>query len=212
MKIVTILGATGLIGSHLLNQLTEDITIEEIRVVVRRPIETTCSKIKIIQLDFSDHVAFSKAISGSDTVFCAIGTTRIKTPDLTAYRKVDVDIPVTAAGLCAENGVRDFHLVSSIGANRKSSNFYTRMKGEVEELVTDLPIPNIGIYRPSLLLGKRNETRIAEKISSLLLPLFAFLLPNNYKPIQATNVAASMIRNARASKSGIHIYHYNEMM
>jgi uncharacterized protein YbjT (DUF2867 family) len=211
-SIATIIGATGLIGSHILQQLCADTIFSEIRVVVRRPFEYPDAKVKIVVLKFTDADALRDAISGSDVVFCAIGTTRSQTPDLQEYRKVDLDIPVNTALISAATGVRSFQLVSSIGANAQSSNFYLQIKGEVEAAVTKLQIPSINIFRPSLLLGERSKPRLAEKIAAVLMKPFYFLIPDKQKPIEATCVARAMIQAAKLQKPGVNVYHYTEMM
>ncbi|MEA4975370.1 MAG: NAD(P)H-binding protein [Paludibacter sp.] len=211
-SIATIIGATGLIGSHILKQLCADSTFSEIRVVVRRPFEYPDAKVKIVLLKFTDADALRDAITGSDVVFCAIGTTRSQTPDLQEYRKVDQDIPVNTALISAATGVRSFQLVSSIGANAESSNFYLQIKGEVELAVAELQIPSINIFRPSLLLGERSKPRLAERIAAVLMKPFYFLIPDKQKPIEAICVARAMIQAAKVQKPGVNVYHYTEMM
>jgi uncharacterized protein YbjT (DUF2867 family) len=212
MKTAVLIGATGLIGGEILHQLINQSLFTEIRILVRRPYTAPDPRVRVLQLDFTDKEAFRKGIQGSHHVFCAVGTTRSKTPDLKEYRKIDVDIPVTAAKLCAEENVISFHLVSSVGASGKSSNFYTRMKGEVEDTVSGFSIPGIIFYRPSLLLGKRKERRTAEKISGGIMKLLTPVIPDKYKPIQASTVAKAMIRDAMSEVKGTKVYHYAEMI
>jgi uncharacterized protein YbjT (DUF2867 family) len=206
-----IIGATGLIGSHILLQLLGDQEFGEIRVLARRPFSANHNKLKVIKLDFADLRAFEDALFKVDIVFCAVGTTRGKTPDLNAYRKVDVDIPVNAARLSEKAGVKSFQLVSSVGADSNSRNFYLQMKGSVEDEVRKLNIPSINIFRPSLLLGKRNPPRLAEQISAVLMRPLHFLIPDQYKPIEAKQVAKAMIRASKERHPGFNILHYREM-
>lgn len=212
LNTATLIGATGLIGSHLLQQLSADESFGEVRVVVRRTFASSNPKVKIIQLDFSDYAALKNAVAGSDAVFCAVGTTRSQTPDLQEYRKVDVDIPVNTAKACAENGVLCFQLVSSVGANAKSRNFYLQMKGEVEEEVSRLNIPSKNVFRPSLLLGERSKPRPAERIAAVLMRPFHFLIPDTQKPIEAAKVAKAMVQASKRHAPGMNLYHYSEMM
>jgi len=206
-----IIGATGLIGSHILQQLTDDEQFGEIRVLVRRNFESNHNQLKVIKLDFADLRAFEESLLNVDIVFCAVGTTRTKTPDLNAYRKIDVDIPVNAARLSEKAGVQSFQLVSSVGANSRTANFYLKMKGIVEDEVQKLNIQSVGIFRPSLLLGKRTPPRLAEQIFSLLMKPFLFIIPDLYKPIEASKVATAMIRASKTQQAGITIFHFNEM-
>ena len=133
-RTATIIGATGLIGNYLLQQLIQDESFNTIRLLVRRPFKNENSKVEIKLIDFNDHESFKLGIDGSDVVFCAVGTTQKKVRgDKEAYRKIDHDIPVNAARFCKETGCNTFLFVSSVGADAKSKNFYLQLKGEVED-------------------------------------------------------------------------------
>lgn len=212
-KTATLIGATGLIGSQLLDLLQADSAFSEIKILVRRPIKIDNPKVKVSIIDFSDEESFKSEISGSSVVFCAIGTTNKKTKgDENEYRKIDYNIPVTAAKLSLKTGCKQFVLVSSYGANSKSNNFYTKLKGEVEDTLSSLNIPSLSIFRPSLLLGKRQEFRFGEIIATLLMNPLSFLLPTKIKPIKAYDVAKSMLEASKADTKGTKIYHYKEIM
>jgi uncharacterized protein YbjT (DUF2867 family) len=212
-KTATLIGATGLIGSQLLDLLQDDSEFSEIKILVRRPIKIDNLKVKVSIIDFNNEESFKSEISGSSVVFCAVGTTNKKMKgDKNEYRKIDYYIPVTAAKLSLATGCKQFVLVSSYGANSKSNNFYTSLKGEVEDTLSSLNIPSLSIFRPSLLLGKRQEFRFGEVIATLLINPLSFLLPANIKPIKAYDVAKSMLETAKANIKGTKIYHYKEIM
>ncbi len=211
-KNVAIIGATGLIGHQLLTLLLKDTHFADIYVITRRDLMFEDERVKNIVIDFSDQAAFKKALSFCDVVFCSVGTTQKQVNgDKVAYRKIDVDIPEKAAQFCEENGGTTFLLVSSVGADSKSSNFYLALKGEVEDYVVKRNIPSITIFRPSLLLGNRKEFRVGEIISTLFMKPLAFLVPSIYKPIEAAKVAKSMYQTAVSNRPGVHIYHFVEM-
>jgi uncharacterized protein YbjT (DUF2867 family) len=190
----TIIGATGLIGSHLLELLLQDDHFEKVCILIRRPIELTHNKLEKKLVDFSDNNNFQLALEGSDVVFCTIGTTQQKVNgDKAAYRKIDYDITVNAAKFCKLNGCEIFVFVSAIGANNKSNNFYLRLKGEIEDAVKAVGLKHVHIMQPSLLLGNRKEFRLGEKIAQCVMPVFSFLLPKKYKPVKAEDVAKEMI-------------------
>lgn len=213
IKTATLIGATGLIGSQLLSRLQNDDYVGSIRVLSRRPVELKGPKTNVKVVDFSDLGQFRRAIIGSDTVFCTVGTTRKKVDgDEEAYRKVDYDIPVNAARFCAETGCPRFLLVSSAGADSSSGSFYLKLKGEVEEDVKEAGVPSVSIFRPSILLGERNESRPLETVGKMLMKVFSFLLPSRMKPIGAGDVAAAMVRAAKQGREGFHIYQYQEMI
>jgi uncharacterized protein YbjT (DUF2867 family) len=213
MKTATLIGSTGLIGSHILDLLLKDESISSVRILVRRPVELCHPKLEVRVIDFTDLAAFKDGIQGSGAVLCAIGTTNAKVKgDKSAYRKVDFDIPVNAARFCAETGVPAFLLVSSVGANARGGNFYIRLKGEVEEAVGAQKIPSIAIFRPSMLLGRRNESRPMESIAQAITKPLGFLFPSKYKPIRAEDVARSMVAVAKNPAPGFNLFHYREMM
>jgi uncharacterized protein YbjT (DUF2867 family) len=214
-KTATIIGATGLIGNQLLQYLLKDDHFDTIRLLVRRPFPHQHPKLEAKLVDFTDHESFKLGIEGSDAVFCAVGTTQQKVKgDNTAYRKVDHDIPVNAARFCKEVGCPQFLLVSSVGADANSSNFYLQLKGEVEDQVKAMGIPSVHIFRPSLLLGERKERRIGEKIAQELLPLFSFALIgkwSKYKPVAAEKIAKAMMISTYTNKNGCHVYEYDDL-
>jgi uncharacterized protein YbjT (DUF2867 family) len=184
-----------------------------IHLITRRPLVIEDKRVKNIVIDFTDEVAFKNALASCDVVFCTIGTTlSLVKGDKNEYRKIDVDIPVKAARYCEENKGSAFLLVSSIGANSKHRHFYLAFKGEVEDYVVKRDIPSISLFRPSLLLGDRKAFRLGEKISTLFMQPLTFLIPSIYKPIEAAQVAKSMVQAAKLNKPGVHIYHYAEMI
>lgn len=211
-KTATIIGATGLIGNSLLQLLSVDQHFSTIRILVRRPVK--CNQdVEIRVINFSDPAAFKSAISGSDAVFCAVGTTQKKVKgDKLEYRKVDYDIPVNAARLCAETGCPQLLLVSSVGANSRSNNFYLKLKGEVEDTISKITVQSVSVFRPSMLIGKRQEFRAGELLVRALAVPLSFLLPSDYRPVSAFQVAESMIAASKKQLPGFHIYQYAEMM
>lgn len=212
VKIATIIGATGLIGNHLLKLLQKDDYFTTIRVLVRRPFSQTNFKTEVKLIDFNDPESLKLGIDGSHTVFCAIGTTQKKVAgDKEAYRKVDYDIAVNAARYCKETGCNQFLIVSSVGANAKSSNFYLKLKGEIEERLRTKKLNSVSIFRPSMLLGNRTEKRTGEKLVQGVMQTFSFLIPDKYKPITALEVAESMLAASKKETAGVTVYEYKQM-
>ena len=211
-RTATIIGGTGLIGSQLWELLKNDSYYDTIRLLVRRPFIHNDPKTEVKLVDFSDRESLCLGIYNSHAVFCAIGTTMKKVGgDKEAYRKIDYDIAVHAAQCCEETGCSKYLLVSSVGASTKSKNFYLNLKGEIEEKISTYNIPSICIFRPSMLLGSRNESRIGERIGQIGMQALSALIPSKYKPIKAEDVAKSMIANSKKSTDAITIYEYREM-
>ena len=214
-KTATIIGATGLIGSHLLSLLQQDNYYHTIRVLVRRPLENHHPRTEVKLIDFGDEESFKLGIYGSDVVFAAVGTTQQKVRgDKEAYRKVDHDIPVKAARYCRETDCPQLLVVSSVGADPKASNFYLQLKGEMEEGVKAQNVPSVSIFRPSLLLGNREEKRAGEKVAQVLMPFLAlgmFGALSKYKPVHAADVAQAMVLAAKQATPGVSVFEYDRM-
>ena len=214
-KIAAVIGSTGLIGGHLINCLQQDDSFTAIRALVRRPVSFQQPKAEMKLVNFDDYESVKIALDGSDAVFCTIGTTQKKVKgNKDAYRKVDFSIPVNAARICAEIDCSQFLLVSSVGANSKSKNFYLALKGEVEDAIQQFSIPQVSIFRPSVLLGKRPEFRLGEKIGQSVMSFFSFLLlgkSEKYRPINAETVAKAMIQAAKEGNPGFTVYEFDEI-
>lgn len=212
-KTAAIIGATGLTGQHLQRLLLEDHYFDIIRLIVRRPLPKTNPRIEVKLVDFNDSESVQLALEDVHTIFCCIGTTQKKVKgDKALYRKIDFDIPVNAARLGRENGCEQFIHMSSVGANSSSGNFYLKLKGEVEEALKASGINSIHIMRPSILLGKRQEFRLGERIGQTVASSLSFLLPSKYKPIQSKKVAKAMLNAAKIDKPGFYVYEYKELM
>ncbi|HEV7621470.1 MAG TPA: NAD(P)H-binding protein, partial [Flavisolibacter sp.] len=215
VKTATVIGSTGLIGSHIVTLLEADNYFQRVRLLVRRPVQTNDPKTEAKLIDFNDRESFKLGIDGSDIVFCAVGTTQKKVKgDKSAYRKVDHDIPVNAALFCKETNCFNFAFVSSVGANSQSKNFYLQLKGEVEDAIKAIKIPCTSVFRPSMLLGNRKEFRFGEVIGQPLMQLFSFALAGKwrkYKPAHANDVARAMVNAAKQGKFGYTVYEYDEI-
>lgn len=211
-KTTALIGATGLIGSEILNLLVEDPDFTHIRVLVRRLVDISHPRVEIRLVNFKDQESFKMAVDGCDVVFCAVGTTTKKVKgNKVAYREVDYDIPVQAAQFGEETGCTHFLVVSSIGADVNSRNFYLRLKGEMESAVLRKNIPAITVFRPSQLLGKRNESRPLENVTQQLMKIFSFAVPARYKAVSGARVAEVMVDVAKNSRSGKRIMENSEI-
>jgi uncharacterized protein YbjT (DUF2867 family) len=149
-----------------------------------------------------------------DDVFCCLGTTIRAAGSREAFRGVDFGYVVGAAQAAAENGARQLLLISAVGADPGSRVFYSRVKGEVEDAVGELPFRGTQIFRPSLLLGKREQFRLGERIAALALPLVSFLLvgpARKYRPIKASAVAAAMLKVATTEPPGVNVFESNRI-
>jgi len=213
-KNVLLIGASGLIGSELVQLLLRDDKIKSLKVFVRKSLAITDHKLREILVDFEHLEDFKHEFQG-DALFCCIGTTRKKTPDLAAYKAIDYGIVLAAANLARSNHVPQVHLVSAIGAAVSSKIFYNRLKGEIEKDLLQLDFPTTLIYQPAMLIGKRSESRPAEFIAQKLMPFFdVFLLgkTRKYHSIEAKKVAESMLYNLHKPQKGATVFQYEKMI
>jgi uncharacterized protein YbjT (DUF2867 family) len=198
-KNAVVFGATGLVGEVLVDQLIHNDHYGQITLIVRKEVYLNHPKINIILLaDFSKLEQFKTRLE-ADVYFCCIGTTINKARSRQAFRKVDLDIPLAIARLAESLKVPHLVVISSVGANAKSGNFYLRTKGEMEDEVRSAFHGGLKFIRPSLLMGQRKEKRPAEKASYLFMKTFGWLFIGplkKYKGIDVKKVAATMIRVA----------------
>ena len=213
MKKAILFGASGFIGSYLLNNLLASDIYEEVTVVLRQKLALQHPKLKTIIADFnslSDH----KSEVIADDVFITIGTTKKKTPDTKIYYQIDHDYPVLAATLTKANGATSVFMVTAVGASVNSSIFYSRTKGDVERDVIAIDFNHTHIFRPSMIMGERPEKRALEKFFMKLSAGFNLLMfgnLNKYKGILAEDVAKAMFEAAQKPADKLKVYHWEEM-
>jgi uncharacterized protein YbjT (DUF2867 family) len=146
-----VIGATGLIGSNVLQKLLRDDAFNKVRILIRQPIALTHAKLQAEIIDFTDLKEYKAKLGEGDSIFCCVGTTQKKVKgDRDAYRQVDYNIPVNAAKLGKEAGFKNYLLVSAVGANPTSNNFYLKLKGEVERDIAALNFNGFHIFQPSI--------------------------------------------------------------
>ena len=198
MKTALVFGSSGLIGGHLLNQLIKNDNYNKIKLFVRTEPVINEPKIEIIKTDFNNLESCKDNIKGDDCFFC-IGTTKQNSPEKNEYQKIELDLPKEIAKIAKDNFIKSFIFISSIYANQNSSGDYVKFKGLVEEELKKLNFFNLGILRPSFLMGDRKEKRVGEKIGILTFSLLSpFLLGplKKMKPINSEKVAKAMIKIA----------------
>jgi uncharacterized protein YbjT (DUF2867 family) len=210
MKVALITGATGLIGSQLIQLLLEDSYYGKVMAITRKPLDFQHSKLENLLIDF-DRLDESRNLLKADDVFCCLGTTIKVAKTKEAFRKVDFEYPVELARLTKSQGTAQFFLVSALGADKNSSVFYNKVKGEVEEAIQQVSFASVHIFRPSLLLGPRTEHRTGEDAAKWFFKFLGFLLPAKYKAVQSIKVARAMIHFAKANNTGFHIIESDEI-
>ena len=203
MKTAILFGASGLIGSNLLDNLINNNTYNKIKIFVRKLPSIDNSKLEVINTDFLDLDTLKEKLTGDDCFFC-IGTTHKDTPDKKEYRRIEYDLPVKLAKIAKFNSISNFIYVSSIGANPKASSTYLKNKGQVEEELKKIGFSNLSIIQPSFLVGNRKDFRIVEVLGipvMKFLSLFFFGGFKKYTPIKVEIVVNAMIKLASGNNS-----------
>jgi len=205
MKTAIVLGASGLVGTELVHQLLNSIEFGEVKIFVRRTLEITHPKLKEHIIDF-DNLSFWKQDLIGDSLFSCMGTTIKTAGSKEKQYLVDFTYPYNCIEAAIDNGTKQIILVSSIGAKATSSNFYLRMKGELEEAIKKLNPENFIIFRPSILDGNRVESRPAEyKAIQIMRILGKLPFLKKYAPTRVKDMAASMIKKNLENKEGIKV-------
>lgn len=188
-----IAGATGLVGGECLRRLLEHPAWTSVIVLTRRDIAIRYPSPKLRQIitDLS-RLESAAAQLPAEHVFCALGTTMRKAGSRAAFREVDLEYPLRLAHLARAHGARHFSLVSAVGADRRSTFYYSRIKGELEEALIDMHWPSLAIFRPSLIEGERAESRPLERWSGRLLRY----APPAWRAVAAADIAAAMVARA----------------
>ena len=210
MKTALIAGATGLIGGQLLQLLLQDDHYDKVKVLTRKAININHPKLDIILADF-DQLSEQASRMKTDDVFCCLGTTMKQARTKEGFKKVDYDYPLEIAQLAKSQGAKQYFLISALGANKNSSIYYNKIKGEVEAGITNAGFETLHIFRPSLLLGNRPETRPGEDSAKLFYKIFSVLIPAKFKGIDSARVARAMLAFAKQQKSGKFIHESSEL-
>ena len=203
-----IAGASGLIGGELLQIILQEDYYQEVLILVRKEIPVQHKKLVQLIIDFDNLDQYQQSINGH-ALFCCLGSTKRKTPDLSIYSKIDHDYPVKLAQIAKKNNVLHFHLVSAIGADSSSANFYIKMKGQTEKDIQAISIKSLHIYQPSLLTGNRKEKRLLESIATVMMKIIDPLLIGKlrkYRRISAKSVAQAMYKQSLNQEEGIFIH------
>lgn len=207
-----IIGATGAVGKEILKEVLSGEYYDRIYILGRSSISKLPDEERLtkIIIDF-ENINFDTSILENADVFASLGTTTKIAGSKENQRKIDVDYTVNFAKLC-EGKVRSFNVVSGIGANSKSKNFYTLFKGELEDKLKEMNIGVLRIFRPSLLISKREDKRILEEVFFKISPILKVLLKGKlkkYSPIEASLLGKEIVRFATENK-GAGTYTYND--
>jgi uncharacterized protein YbjT (DUF2867 family) len=215
-KTALVIGATGLIGRHLVDELIASASFTRIIALTRKPLLIDSAKFDNHVVDFEHLDNFSDLFAADAlstyVLFSCMGTTKKQVGSIAAQRRVDLDYQYNAAHIAREQGISEYFLVSSSGANANSPSAYLKMKGQLEEKILALDFPRSVIFRPSLLLGKRTEPRFGEDVAAKIMPLLKYIpLLKTYRPITGQQVAAKMTAIAEEVGRGQESYNLDQI-
>ena len=199
---VLLAGATGLTGEHLLDRLLNEPTVSRVLAPSRRPL----AEHPHLENPVGEPAEFLPQLNGRvDIAYCCLGTTIKKAGSEQAFRAVDLDMVVAFAKRAREMGARHLIVISALGADRRSSIFYNRVKGEVEEALRAVEFPSLTVVRPALIGGERDEFRPAEFVAMRILRLAEPLLPRRYRIVPHERIARVLLEAAVTASRGEHI-------
>ncbi len=210
MRTALVAGATGLVGVQLVTTLLEDQRYNVVKAITRKPLRQTHPRLENFIIDFDALAQYHDELRADD-IYCCLGTTMKTAGSKKAFEKVDYHYPLTLAQQCKALGATQYLLVSALGANPNSSVYYNRVKGRVEEAIKDVGFETLHIFRPSLLVGPREEYRSGEAAAKWFFRTFGLFIPSKYKAIASIKVARAMAYFARAGERGVHIHESVEM-
>ena len=212
-KSALLVGATGLVGGLVLEELLKDDYFSEVKVFVRKTLNIIHPKLKEIIADFNKLEDYKNDIN-ADVVFCCLGTTIKTAGSQEAFKKVDYEYPLRVAEITRQNGAEKYLIITALGASKTSMIFYNRVKGEVEEAIGKLNFDAFHILQPSLIIGERKESRAGEGIAQKLSPLYDTLMFGplaKYKSIKAVQIAKAMVHYSKSDVKGILRHESDEL-
>lgn len=201
-----LVGVTGLVGGQCLRLAERDDFFAGITVLTRRPlpdpVDGRKTTVQLIDFDYLDRYPESFAASH---VFCSLGTTIKKAGSRDNFYRVDYSYVYETARLALQQGAKHFYVVTALGSDARSKIFYYRVKGQVEEALSQLGYESLYIFRPSFILGRRAEKRTGEILAKYVALTLGALLPNRLKAVSARSIAMAMMQTAREGRPGRHI-------
>ena len=212
-KSALIIGATGLVGGFVLDDLLNDDYYSEVIVLTRKSLNKIHPKLKEILVDFNNLENYATEIK-ADNIFCCLGTTIKTAGSQEAFKKVDYEYPLRVAEIAKENGATNYLLISALGSSKSSIIFYNRVKGEVEADIAKLNFESFHILQPSLIIGERKESRTGEDIAQKLSPVYDAIMfgpLSKYKSIKASQIAKAMVYYSKLETKGIMRHESSEL-
>jgi uncharacterized protein YbjT (DUF2867 family) len=203
MKKLMLVGATGLVGGHVLQQALADPAVAQVVAPTRKSLVPHAKLLNPL-VDF-ERLPEDAEWWAVDAVVCTLGTTIRSAGSQAAFYKVDHDHPLEVAYLARRHGARAFALNSALGADTGSRVFYSRTKGETERDLQAVGYPSLTLVRPGLIGGQRQQSRPLEQLAVTVSRLVQPLLPKRYRVVPADRIAQHLLQAALAATPGVHV-------
>jgi len=226
-KVALIVGASGLVGQHLLQQLLASKTYSKVIALVRKPLLIEDTKLEQWQINFEhleaeltsstflddkpQDIAANHKIKTIDHIFCTLGSTIKKAGSKAAFAEIDHHYPLLIAKYFCSQHATLFAIVTAMSANETSAIFYNQIKGKIEKDLSHLDYQHLCLFRPSMLSGQRDECRLGEQLGTIAMNALAFMIPKKYQVIQAKKVAKAMLVYAQNPPVGISIIQSDQL-
>ena len=201
---ILLVGATGLVGQLVLQQLLQDARVTRVVAPSRRALGLAHPKLHNPVVDF-DALPEDAPWWRADAVICALGTTMAAAGSRKAFRRVDLEYPLAVARLAHQHGTPAYALNSAMGADADSRVFYNRVKGELENALAEVGFASLALVRPGLIDGERSERRRGEAIALAASRLLRSVLPLQWRPSRAPRIAGALVHAALAPQPGINV-------
>lgn len=201
-------GSTGFVGEALVRQLAEDPSCAGVLAISRKGDIWDHFQVKAVNADLSDAISLTTLMKGADAVFCCLGTTIGKAGSKEAFEQVDYTYVLNLLNAAESAGIKQFHVISAMGADPDSTFFYNRVKGKMEAAVAKSAVPGKYIYRPGLLTGGRKEWRTGERLAEWIFWLFRPIMLGplrKYRSVHRRSLSACMAHYAKEAENGLHM-------
>lgn len=209
MATAIIAGASGFIGTFLIDILLNSKEYTKVKVLVRKPLAISHPKLQQCVISLDDKNALADCVEKEDVVFCCLGTTMKVAGSKEAFYKVDYSYPAYLGEIAKAKGVSHFLIVTASGSSEKSLFYYSQVKGKIEQYLQSLGFDSLHIFRPSLLMGERKEHRSGEKVAQKVMTFLNYFMVGplkRAKGIHGKTVAESLYRHSLDTKKGLFIW------
>ncbi len=212
---VIVIGATGAVGTSVLQRLQNMPEVARVTALVRRPLDAANTKVTSHVVDVLDSASYARYLQGHDAAICTLGVGQPSKVSHEEFRRIDHDAVLGFAKACHAAGIGHFELLGSVAADAASRSFYLRSKGELREAIAGLGFPRFSAFQPSMLITRTNRYGLGQGVLLTLWPLLSPLLMGGlakYRGITVERLGTAMADNLLTQEIGAEILHWREIV